>query len=120
MSETPQLQVLLGRLEEEFHAALVPVLQEAERGHDAWLFVRETTAIKFGLGSRHSEQAEVLATKAEKIEVLREDLGIVDPSCAATRYLQACLEAADLDDNDQLGPQRTAQNMLRDLRTGRL
>jgi len=115
MSETRHLQELLTRLEEEFLTMLIPVLQKAATGHDAWLFVRMATALKFGLGSRHSDQAETLASLAEDIEGLREDLECPDPSCPAARYLQACIEAADLDGDNQLGPQRTAQNMMRDI-----
>jgi hypothetical protein len=115
MTETPKLQELLARLEEEFLVMLMPVLQKAATGHDAWLFVRAATAIQFGLGSRHSDQAETLASLANDIQGLREDLACSDPSCPAARYLQACEEAADLDEDNRLGPQRTAQNMMRDI-----
>ena len=120
MAITAQSQVLLEQLEEEFLATLLPVLQHAATGNDAWLFVREATAIKYGLGSRHSERAELLAAKAEKIERLRNDLDLTDPSCPASRYLQACMDAADLDDDNHLGPQRTAHDLLRDVRKPRL
>jgi len=120
MAEPTQIQALLKRLEEEFLAELLPVLQQAASGNNAWLFVREATAIKYGLGSRHSELADILAAKAERIESLREDLENVDPSNPASRYLQACLEAADLDDENHLGPQRTAHDLLRDIRKPRL
>ena len=115
MDDTRDLQQLLTRLEQEFSDLLMPMLEKAANGHDAWLFMREATALQFGLGSRHGAQAEATAIRAEEIVGLREDLKLDDPSCAAVRFLQCCKEAADTETEKKLGPQRTAQNLLNEL-----
>lgn len=117
MEDTRQLEALLERLEDSFWDQLLSTLQHAANGHDAWLFVRKMTALQFGLDSRHSERAEALAIIAEEIVGLREDLNCEDLSCPAARFLQTCSEGADLDREKQLGPQRTARDLLKELRT---
>jgi hypothetical protein len=106
----------LSNAEQDFRDLFLPILTEAARGHGAWLFVREKTALDHGLSTRHSEQAETLATKANGIIVLRDQLGQTDPTCPAAQYLLACDNSADLEDEKLLGPQKTAQALLQDLR----
>ena len=106
----------LAKLEDDFREMFLPILTEAARGHGAWLFVREKTALDHGLSTRHSAQAEMLAVKATEIISLRNQLGDEDPACPAARYLRTCDESADLDDEKLLGPQKTAQSLLQDMR----
>lgn len=116
MAETQKIEAQLAQLEETFRALIVPVLQNAAGGHDAWLFVRKKTAQEHGLDNRHSEHAEMLAEKAEKIKCLREELNLPDPTCPAALFLRACADSSDLDNARHIGPQRTAQDMLRYIR----
>jgi hypothetical protein len=106
----------LAKLEDDFREIFLPILTAAARGHGAWLFVREKTALDHGLSTRHSAQAEKLAAKATKITDLRDQLGDENPACPATRYLQTCDDSADLDDEKLLGPQQTAQSLLQEMR----
>ncbi|TDI61099.1 MAG: hypothetical protein E2O92_04010 [Alphaproteobacteria bacterium] len=106
----------IAALEGAFKGLFLPILTEAARGHGAWLFVREKTALDHGLSDKVSAQAEMLATKAEEIVALRQQADAEDPGCPAARYLQSCQDSANLDDDKLLGPQKTAQDLLQDLR----
>lgn len=115
MTDEEGLLALLHRLEQEFLDDLVPRLRTAASGHDAWIFVRETTAEELGLGSRHAAIAEELARQAEEIAALHHDLSIHNPNSPANRYLYCCDIAADPEHAENKGPQITAQSLLREI-----
>jgi hypothetical protein len=115
MNEEKGLLTLLHRLEKAFLDDLVPRLRDAANGHDAWIFVRETTAAQLGLSSRHAATAEALALQTEEITVLYKDLSPENPASPASRYLYFCDIAADPDHAENKGPHIMAQSLLREI-----